>query len=389
MSFPGIPGCSFEEQTSDVPFDIEEEAENVISGLVPAKSGAKYELAFRRYEQWCLSKNIKDITNEKALLVYFQELSNSQKPSSLWCYYSMLKTEISIKKRIDIKKYVNLTALLKNKAKGYKPKKSRVLSREDTVRFLQTAGNEKYLCMKVSHIHTVLCVFLVLTYNNFQVVLIFGLAGGCRREELTFLRTSNVIDEGVCFRVVIPDTKTNTSREFFITVGNIVGINLVETIRNYVGLRPKNCSNDRFFLAYRTGRCTNQPIGINTIGSMPKIIAEFLGLPNAKEFTGHCFRRTSTTILANAGADLRDIKRHGGWRSDSVAEGYIQTSAENKKKIAVQILGENGAVPSEKADAAVSVTNSSCTNTQVKSASVNEAVSLYNCSNCVVNIYKK
>lgn len=207
MSFPG---CSSEEQTSDVPFAIEEEAENVISGLVPGKSGAKYELAFKRYEQWCHSKNIKDITNEKALLVYFEELSNSQKPSSLWCYYSMLKTEISIKKRIDIKKYVNLTALLKNKAKGYKPKKSRVLSSEDTIKF-----DEKYLCMKVSHIHSVMCVFFFyLTYNNFQVVLIFGLAGGCRREE-TFLRTSNVIDEGSCFRVVIPDTKINISREFF------------------------------------------------------------------------------------------------------------------------------------------------------------------------------
>lgn len=153
-----IPGCSFEE--SSLPFDVQEQAENVIFGLVPAKSGARYEMAFKKYEQWCIAKKIKDITNEKALLVYFEELSNRQKPSSLWCYYSMLRTELSIKKRVNIKKYVNLAALLKNKAKGYKPKKSKVLSREDTVRFLQTAENERYLCIKVTCFEIV-CVFFL------------------------------------------------------------------------------------------------------------------------------------------------------------------------------------------------------------------------------------
>jgi hypothetical protein len=29
---------------------------------------------------------------------------------------------------------------------------------------------------------------------------------------------------------------------------------------------------------------------------------------------------------------LLSIKRHGGWRSNAVCEGYIDTSVENKKK---------------------------------------------------------
>jgi hypothetical protein len=40
-------------------------------------------------------------------------------------------------------------------------------------------------------------------------------------------------------------------------------------------------------------------------------------------YTGHSFRRRSSTLLmANApGVDMLDLKRHGSWRSSSVAEG--------------------------------------------------------------------
>ena len=46
---------------------------------------------------------------------------------------------------------------------------------------------------------------------------------------------------------------------------------------------------------------------------------------------GHCFRCTSTSILANAGASSRTIKRHWGWKSEAVAERYIRDSIRCKK----------------------------------------------------------
>lgn len=52
-------------------------------------------------------------------------------------------------------------------------------------------------------------------------------------------------------------------------------------------------------------------------------------------------RRTSTTLLANQGADLTTIKRHGGWKSSSIAESYIEESISNKLSIANKIQGEN------------------------------------------------
>lgn len=54
-------------------------------------------------------------------------------------------------------------------------------------------------------------------------------------------------------------------------------------------------------MVYRVDGC----FGINTVGSMSKLIAEFLGLANAKKLNSHAFHCTYT-MLANAASDLRE-----------------------------------------------------------------------------------
>ena len=63
-----------------------------------------------------------------------------------------------------------------------------------------------------------------------------------------------------------------------------------------------------------------------------------MGLDEPEGYTGHSFRRCSASFLADSGADLSVLKRHGGWKSTTVAEGYIENSMENKIKIANQII---------------------------------------------------
>lgn len=215
-------------------------------------------------------------------------------------------------------------------------------------------------------------------------MLIIGLAGACRREELTNLLIENVKYQGLCYQIVIPNTKTKISREFFVTSGNIDGVNLVTIVRKYSTLRSKSCGHQRFFVGYRAGKCTTQPIGINTIGSVPRLIAEFLELPNPKQYTGHCLRRSSTSILADSGADLLNIKRHGGWKSNFVAEGYIETSVENKKKTAMKILGENQKnIPSTSKHIETNICNYRASGISAS------GINLYDCKDCTINIYNK
>lgn len=50
-------------------------------------------------------------------------------------------------------------------------------------------------------------------------------------------------------------------------------------------------------------------------------------------YTGHGFRRTSTTTLADTGVGVDTLKRLGPWKSTSVCERYIQNYLAHKRKL--------------------------------------------------------
>lgn len=164
--------------------------------------------------------------------------------------------------------------------------------------------------------------------------------GACRRKELTDLTVDNIEDKGDMLLVKIPETKTGRPRSFVVTD------DFYHIYKKYAKSRPTNLATKRFFVSYRNGKCTSQNIGINTFGSMPKTVATFLKLANPESYTGHTFRRTSATLLADSGADLLTIKRHGGWKSSSVAEGYLEDSVGNKKRIGQRIASTISSKPS-------------------------------------------
>ncbi len=165
--------------------------------------------------------------------------------------------------------------------------------------------------------------------------------------ELTDLTLKNVTDLKDIILVNILDTKTYVDRQFVVNEGIVPNVNLLHIIRKYMSLRTTT-KTDRFFVGYRAGKCTAQPVGINTVGAIPKKIAQFLGLPNPALYTGHCFRVTSATLLVDAGASLLALKQHGGWESSKVAEAYVQASLGNKRKIANGILGNHFAASETK-----------------------------------------
>lgn len=146
------------------------------------------------------------------------------------------------------------------------------------------------------------------------------------------LKTSDIEDLNSAAIIKLNDTKTKISRSFTVTGA------FYDIFKKYVSLRPPNLSTTNFFLNYQKSKCTRQVVGINKFGKVPAEIASFLKLPNPNLYTGHSFRRSSATVLANAGADLLTIKRHGGWRSSSVAEGYIDDSIVTKKDISRKIM---------------------------------------------------
>ena len=213
------------------------------------------------------------------------------------------------------------------------------------------------------------------------MVAIFGIAGACRREELTNLDVADVQAEESHLLVVIRETKTYKPRNFAIVALPDLPVKPMEIFQKYVALRPADMKSTRFFFKLTNGKACQQNVGINSIGKVPCDIATYLGLEEPKQYTGHSFQRSSASWLADSGADKDTIMRHGGWSSATVAEGYVESSEGNKKRIAAQIFGSENSVNKPPAKQA-----------QVEKAEISVAteaqpiLKFENCSSCTINI---
>ncbi|XP_011305749.1 uncharacterized protein [Fopius arisanus] len=242
-------------------------------------------------------KNVTRVS-ETLLLAYSMELSERYAPSTLRATYSMLKSTLRIYDNLDIYPFTQLLAFLKQRGKKHKKKKSKDLTERQVHQFLTFAPDDKWLAVKVA--------------------LIFGINGACRRQELHDMKMQMLQEEGNYLHVTLPAevTKSFQGRIFSVTG------KWYTTVKKYLDTRPQNCTLDSIFLTYRDGKCTNLPMGINTLGAVPKNIVTYLQLPDAAQYTGHALRRSSATIYCKAGGTLLGLKDLGGWKSDTVAQSY-------------------------------------------------------------------
>lgn len=194
------------------------------------------------------------------------------------------------------------------------PKKSHVFTMEHVLKFLKDVPDNIFLLMKT--------------------VMIFGLHVACRKSEMCNLLTTDIQDNGCIAIVTLRDTKTKKRRLFTITEE----CNSYYYYKRYADIRPTTVQNNRFFLCYKGGKCTVQPVGINSFGTFPRKIAQFLKLENDHLYTGHSFRRTSATFLADSGVGIDVLKRHEGWKSSSTAEGYIEENVQHKITVSKSIF---------------------------------------------------
>ncbi|KAJ8974977.1 hypothetical protein NQ317_013485, partial [Molorchus minor] len=278
------------------PPEVRVAAERATEGIIPEKSRERYENTYELYSKWCVAKGVQH-TSETVLLAYFCEISKQSKASTLWSRYSMLRAVLNFRHNVDISNYAKLKAFLKRKNVGYQAKKSSVFSEADIDTFLNNAPIE-YLPQKVA--------------------LIIGISGACRCDELLKMKISDldILENRII--IVIPVTKTYSSRTFVITKSEWINI-----IKQYCDLR-NNIDSDRFFLQIRFGKITRQPFGHNAIGSFPKKIATYLKLEN--------------TYFSNIISKYRwrhpTVEKVGGWKSNTVAEGYVENSLHGQIKIA-------------------------------------------------------
>ncbi|KAJ8976699.1 hypothetical protein NQ317_005917 [Molorchus minor] len=130
-----------------------------------------------------------------------------------------------------------------------KRKNRKILTKSEIDRFLSSADDKEFLMIKVG--------------------LILGIAGACRTDELVNLSVDDIED---------------------------VGSSLI-----------------RLFLYYKAGKCSSQPVGKNIMGKIPSVVVSYLKLPDVACYTGHCLRRSSATLLADAGVDRYHDNKESCW----------------------------------------------------------------------------
>ena len=112
--------------------------------------------------------------------------------------------------------------------------------------------------------------------------------------------------------------------------------------------------NGNFFrkMSCKGNPCQN--IGENTLRSYGLHIATFLNLQCPERFTGHTYRRTGATILAEVkDITFMQLKKAGGWNSDKIVEEYVEDSKLSKSTIASAISSDAcvlGTTPSAAVD---------------------------------------
>lgn len=165
------------------------------------------------------------------------------------------------------------------------------------------------------------------------------------------MKTEHIKESQDCLIITIPETKTYVERRFTV-IGEIPvnNLNLLDIYRRYKSQRPKNIKTSSFFLQLRHGKCISQVVGINNFSRIPVQIAKYLKLPDPESYTGHSFRRSSATLLANSGGDLLQLKKHGGWKSSTVAEGYVDDCMQTKMDCASKIFAGKENVASTSRD---------------------------------------
>uniref|UniRef100_A0A6P7F1Y2 Uncharacterized protein LOC114325464 n=1 Tax=Diabrotica virgifera virgifera TaxID=50390 RepID=A0A6P7F1Y2_DIAVI len=149
----------------------------------------------------------------------------------------MIKSELVIRKNVDISKFLKLRAFLKKTSEGYTAKKSKVFTKDEFDKFLFEAPDKLYLGLKI--------------------VLLIGVTGACRCDEMVKMKTVDIEDKENVIIIKIPDSKTRQIRSFTI----IIGQNYIKLYKKYASLRPENFTENRFFIKYQNGKCYPSVMG--------------------------------------------------------------------------------------------------------------------------------
>lgn len=301
---------------------------NVNMELPPEKSKDTYMKHYRGFVDWCIGKRIErsEYWKDAAIFAWTVEQLRTLAPTTVRSRLAMIKAVILARdeEHVQVEK---TEKLLDQKDRKYVKKKSAVFSKANIDEFYEKAPDQTYLAVKVAASLSIM--------------------GALRKCELHDLTLDDIQPHDNGYQIHVKAHKSDEARDFFMDKHD------ARFLAAYLKARPQGAPVQLMLTQQKNGNIMRGVIGINTLAKFPAKIAQYLQLTDPKSYTGHAFRRTSATFAAEAGIDMVNLKRLGGWKSDTVAQGYIAESDTGRKKraAAVRAVGPDDAacpVPTKK-----------------------------------------
>ncbi len=255
---------------------------------IPALSKNKYNKAYEYFQKWNKLNGETPVT-QNALLKYFMDMADEKKkkPTTLWAYYSMLKSTIRLNDHIDITPWSKVLDYLKRKNAGYKPHKATYFTEGQLEKFINEAPDEEWLDVKVNKRLLIsrlylwgLCFYFHLFFLSIrQVACIFSMHGAHSSRKLASIQIEHLKEYENYYWVLVPNAEIKQS--FTITGA------LFNYVKRYLSLRPKKVYSNRFFLHYNDGKCSDVPMGHMQFYRMPRKIAQYLKLSKPEQYAGN------------------------------------------------------------------------------------------------------
>jgi integrase len=164
-----------------------------------------------------------------------------------------------------------------------------------------------------------------LAANRDNALLQLGYFGAYRRDELVRLTAPDITFEREGLRITLGRSKTDQEGhgiEKSIPYGDDI---LCPTTALKRWLEAAGFTEGPLFRPItRWGRLGETALKAGSVNTILAARAHEAGLSYVPELSSHSLRRGLATSAYRAGADLREIKRQGGWRHDGTVQGYIE-----------------------------------------------------------------
>ena len=304
----------FTAANSASPDDIQDPADNAIGLPVPASEKGKSESP-----------------TESDYVRYFFYLKTKKmyKPTSLWSYYGRLNNCHKRRYGKSFQQWPRITQLLKSYDVGHVKKKASIFHLHELEQGLQLSYDSLDWVLKKAAVAVAYC----------------GALRGCELRSISFGNV-HLDDEAIWVDFYQGKQRGEEKVNGFAIPFNrsepeiCMATRVVDYRNKLLASVPDLKPEDAFWRRpLKDGYSSTEVMGQWKLANIGKELAAELNLSKPKTYTGHCFRRSTSTNAAERGATGMDLQLMAGWKNPKTALEYIDGTKERKRRMAKFVTG--------------------------------------------------